>query len=147
MENQVPNQTIPTPTVNPVPQPVQTPQNSGNKIVDLLNNLPKKIMENKKVLIIVGVVFVIFIILILLASVITKNIKNAIIKRPVVNSPTPTPAEQITDPTKVSTVAGELSTFKDQLVNLKNQIDNLDVDQSRISPPSINFKINFEVKK
>lgn len=147
MENQTANQNNPSPSVIPNPPPVQAPQNSGNKIVDLLNNLPKKLMENKRIMMIIGIVFAVFIVLLMLVSLISKNVKNIVNKKTVEISPSPTPVEQVVDPTKISTVAGELSTFKDQLVNLKDQIDNLDINQSRLSPPSINFKINFEVKK
>lgn len=130
MENQ--------PTQTPITNPVTPP------IIPVVENKYSKYL-NKKTLKIVGIVFGVFLVLVILLSVITKNIKNIV--TPTNNSPTPTPEENIINPQNQSTVSGELAPNQIKLIDLKKQISELDIEQNRLKPPAINFKINFEAKK
>lgn len=94
---------------------------------------------DKKTLKMAGIAIAIFLVLALILSFIVKSIRS--IKVPS-DSPIPTPQESF-EPVPVSTESGELNIYRVQLRDLKTQIDNLDVDQSYLKPPAINFKINF----
>lgn len=134
MENSQPAQPIQNQV--PVQAPSPVPQ---NKVIEMLS----KFKFDKKKLIIIGAVFGIFLVLLILISVISKSVKNIV---SVKSTPSPTTSDVNIEPTPQSTVSGELSPYQTQLGDLKNQINSLDVYQSRIKPPEVNFKIDFQPK-
>lgn len=133
-----PNENVQAPSLTPVPDdPIV-------KDVNKLKSLFSKFNLNRKKLIIVGIVAGIFLVLIILISVISKNIQKVITPKV---SPTPTIEVVIPDPLKEASVSGELESSKVNLQDLRTQINDLDVNQSRLKPPSVNFKIDFQPKK
>ena len=66
-----------------------------------------------------------------------KNIK---INNPIKASPTPISQVQNT-PQSISN--DPITQIEQNLNDLKNQINNLDVKQSRLSPPTVNFDVKF----
>lgn len=133
-------------TAPPLIQP--TPPNLPDPVAKDMDKLKSilliiKSKFNKKVLIMIAMVFGVFLFLLILISLISKNIRKIV--NPA-NIPTSTPEVSI-DSNPQATVSSELVPEQNQLESLKEEINNLDIKQSRLKPPNVNFKIDFEAKK
>jgi hypothetical protein len=97
-----------------------------------------KFYQNKRVFLPVTI-SVGLMVLIILVGLLFGGKKTA---RTIKMTPSPTPAF-IQNTSAPSTGADTLSQIEQKLTDLKNQIINLDVKQSRLQPPAINFNIKF----
>ena len=142
MNDQNQNTTSP---VNPTPAPsaFDTPpeQPSWKLIIEQLKPLPKilwaKFYANKKIFWPITIAFGLIFFVLLLGLIFGKRGTKTIIS----NRPTPTPFI-LTTPI-ASPSAGVLLDSQKKLDSLKVQIQNLDVKQSKLTPPTINFDIRF----
>jgi hypothetical protein len=65
-------------------------------------------------------------------------------KSPSIIKVRPTPTPLIIEKTHTPPPSGDaVSQIETKLLDLKRQIDDLDVKQSRLQPPSVDFKISF----
>lgn len=136
MNEQIPN-------TNPVPpQPAKFGklQEFSNKIKKVLNPLwlkftQSKIYTNKKIFLPLSIAFCLIFLIILIGMIFGG--KGAGTQ----TNAGPTPVPQIS---QEATPSGDtLSQYEQKLTDLKSQINNLDVKQSRLQPPSLDFKISF----
>lgn len=106
-----------------------------SKALDLLKSLFTKFYLNKKIFFPVTIASAILVVVLIIGLVFGTN--KAQIDR---SSPQPNPASlNIVE----QTPASSLSKIQIELVRLKDQIQTLDVKQSRLSPPVINYEIRF----
>jgi len=127
------------PTMVAVVPPVQTPKISlmakiSSKIPPKMKEAFNKFYSNKKIFWPVSIVFGILFLTILVGLLFgSRNNGQTAPKK----SPTPTPQVQENAP--------EMSrgSTETKLNQLKNQINGLDFSQSRLKPPSIDFKVSF----
>lgn len=133
---------IPTtqPIVPPQTPPVSTPvpdwKNQLTRVKLTLMNIFNKFYSNKKIFWPVTIAFGLIIFLIVVGLIFGKRSGKAPIKLP-----TPTPFVQVTP--QASASGDILTTSGEKLNNLKNQINNLDVKESRLQLPVLNFNIKF----
>ncbi len=132
------NQTNPQSSPAPVPPAPEPYQNLiTQKLKNIAVNLFNKFYANKKIFWPVtgffGLVF-----LIIIMGLLFGNKKNSNIISPKI---TPTPF--ILSTPIASPSAGILGASGEKLIQLKTQIDNLDVRQSRLQPPTLNFDVKF----
>lgn len=124
-QNPIPNQT-------PINQPV-APTLMRPRFSDLLRDIFKKFRENKKLfrltVIILGIMFIIIVVGSLFS--VFRNQR----KPKTLASPT-------SQPTKIFENL-EANKNAEQLKNLKEKILNLDIYQKRLTPPTIDFKVDF----
>lgn len=164
MEEQQQNQhQNPSEVVQPVPQemqmPVQEPAHEGATPVspqqaskagfkNVLSNLMAKFKaapKNVKLLVIVVLVFVFSIILLLIAALATKGRSGQ--KVETVATPTPASESQllqveISNPSRYATDSGVLKIESDA-DNLSKEMDSVDLRQSNLRVPSLDFDIKF----
>lgn len=131
---------IPNPSLQ-VPPPAAPKTTVLDKVKEIYGRLPQKIRDflsrfysNKKVFLPISIALGLLILTLLIGLIFgTKGVQKQVISKPtptpvVEESPTPAPAK------------GGVET---QLKDLKSQTDNLDVNQKRLQPPAIDFKIDF----
>lgn len=96
-----------------------------------------KFYTNKKILWLIGLVFGLLLLIIIIGLIFGKKggSETGV-------SPTQTPASQAT-PEASPGQPNSLTEIEQKLSDLKTQINDLDVKQSRLQPPNINFKISF----
>lgn len=121
-------------------QEVSTPQIQSQETV-VKKDLITLLTENKKKIIILAFSIVIFILLLSLIIMITNNVKKVVNINPK-TSPVP---EETYQPLNTSIPGNETNSSpeKIQISELNNQINQIDKDQSKFTPPQINFKISF----
>lgn len=132
---------------NPVPTPTEvTKGNPFNEIIAKIKLFispfwqrftQTKFYTNKKIFYpIAGMFGLMFLIIIL--GLLFGN------RKPMVVRPTPTPTPITSEVIESPTPKGDaLSVIEQKLLDLKSQIDSLDIKQSRLQPPSMDFKISF----
>lgn len=119
------------------PQTALAPKNLLPKVRPLLAGLFQKFYSNKKVFWPVAAAFSLILFVIIIGLLFGK--RNA--QTPTVKLPTPSP---IIQSTPMATSSGNiLIDSQNKLNDLKNQINNLDVSESRLQPPTLNFDIKF----
>ncbi len=139
MNDQNTNQPIepslpPTPTPT-VPQPIAKTRlvdKISAKIPPKVKEALKKFYENKKIFLPVSIAFGL-----LLLTLIIGILFGSRGEAPQTVEATPTPKSQETG-TQESSASSET-----KLEQLKNQIEGLDIDQKRLQPPTVDFKIKF----
>lgn len=123
---------------NPLSNPISTAESSAPtpvlpKFFDLLKDVFKKFRENKKLfrlaVILLGAMFIIIIVGFFFS--VFKNRGGP----EVAVSPTPQPTQIFENP--------EANKNIEKLKNLKEKMFNIDIYQKRLSPPTINFKVDF----
>ena len=146
------NQPNPVPTAPPVlsppassvssssPLPPGKPVLLGNKLKDRFNSFPK----NTKIFVIVmGVTFLVLFVLVLFAAAFgkKKNVPQIIpTASPVSESPQP---EVILNASRYATDSGVLKIESD-LKDFQKQLDIVDVKQTDLSLPNLDFNIKFD---
>jgi hypothetical protein len=127
--------------ISPPIEPVQVPE--PNLFKKLYAKVPQKIKEglnkfyaNKKVFWPVTIAFVLIFMVIVVGLLFGSKTGIQIAKK----SPTPTPIVAATPQPEAQDL---LSILERKLNDLKFQIANLDVNQKRLQPPVINFKVSF----
>lgn len=128
--------------INPVsPQVTPTvPVDLGtilSNIKPFLSKLPAKFYSNKKIFWPVSIAFGLIFLVLILGLLFGK--RGAVVGTS--KSPSPSPTVQVTP--QASASGNILIDSQNKLNDLKTQIDNLDIKESRLSPPSINFDIRF----
>jgi hypothetical protein len=103
----------------------------------ILKSLWDKFYSNKKIFWPVSIGLGFLFLLILLAAVSAK------IRSTQTTRVTPSPSPFILSTPKASGSSDVLIKSQTKLEDLKNQINNLDVHQSRLTPPVLNFDIQF----
>lgn len=111
----------------------------STKLVPLLKDVGKKIYSNKRIFWLIVTLFSLMF-LITVVGVIFGN-KGGKTTQQVLPTPTATPFVQ--ENTQASPSGDILIDSQTELGKLKNQIKNLDVKQSRLQPPSIDFEIKI----
>jgi hypothetical protein len=132
---------VPINTNIPVPTPVPTKPNIfaqiWAKIPQKVRDIILKLYANKKIFWLVTGIFGLLILTLIIGLIFGNNgVKNT----PVSKLPTPIPTVQITP------IVGDVDTLtgiENNLKTLNNQIDTLDVNQSRLKPPTLNFDVKF----
>ena len=144
--NQDINQPQPPVTPIQVPPPIQTPQPITNtsvlgkytdKIKPILLNVFSGFYKNKKVFWPVSISCGLILLVIILGVLFGKKGPT----QNVVKLATPTPIVRSTP--QASSSGNVIIDSQNKLNDLKNQINNLDVNQSRLTPPTLNFNISF----
>jgi len=114
-----------------------------NKLKDAWLKIPERL---RKILRIVGIVFAVLLLLIIILSTVLK-LKN---KVPVEIKPTPVASfeplpsgEVIINPSRYATDSGVLK-IEEDLRNLEKELDNLQVNETNLLPPRLDFDINFD---
>lgn len=111
------------------------------KIKTYYFSLPLKI---KKLLIIAGGMLG-FLLAMLIIALVVKSISNRPVKRVVLPTPAvtalPTP-EELTNPSKYATDSAVLK-LEENLKDNENKLNNLDIKESKLYPPQLDFEINF----
>jgi hypothetical protein len=96
-----------------------------------------ELYANKKIFWLVTGVFVLLVLTLIIGLIFgNKGTKNT----PISKLPTPSPIVQSTP--KVGDI-DTLTGIENNLNTLNNQIDTLDVNQSRLKPPTLNFDVKF----
>lgn len=137
---------VPINTSVPIPTPIPV---KSNIFAQIWAKIPQKIKSiilkfsesglyaNKKIFwLLTGVLSLLFLTLIIGLIFGNKGTKNT----PISKLPTPTPIVQSTP--KVGDI-DTLTGIENNLNTLNNQIDALDVNQSRLKPPTLNFDVKF----
>lgn len=120
-----------------LPEKVSLLKNLWAKVPQKIKDMLLSFYSNKKIFwLVAGAFGLIFFTIILGLLFGSSKPKNQTAKM-VVN---PTPQSQETTAPKIKDALTETD---DRLKALKTKINNLDVKQSRISPPEINFKVSF----
>lgn len=144
MENQ--NQQNPIPTSVPTPpSPLQS-----NKLAKLKELIDAKLVnftpQQKKMIYIAGGVFTFAIVLLIIGSLVK------VLRGPQVVLPTPTPPEATSSPFPSVSGLGRPSIYATDSAVLKietgindagTRVDAIDVQQSQLRPPEINFFVSF----
>jgi len=98
----------------------------------------------KKLLIIAGGMLGLLLAMLIIALVV-KSISNRPVKRVVLPTPAvtalPTPVE-LTNPSKYATDSAVLK-LEENLKDNENKLNNLDIKESNLYPPQLDFEINF----
>ncbi len=144
MKDQSQNSNINIVPVEPAPVPVQTAPQAPmdwksllSKIRSMLINIFNKLYSNKKIFWPVSIAFGLIFLIIILGILFGKRNPNQNITK----LPTPTPTLQNTP--QASAFGDILINSQNKLNDLKNQINALDIKQSRFQPPTLNFNIKF----
>jgi hypothetical protein len=144
MNDQNQNTNVETPAQAPVTTPIETPQPMPtgwrlvlSRVKPLLISSFNRFYSNKKIFWPVSIVFGILFLVVVLGLIFgnrggTQNVSK---------TPTPTPTVQSTP--EASESGNVLTKSQSKLKDLKNQIINLDPEQSRLQPPNLNFDIKF----
>jgi len=109
----------------------------AEKIKITLINLFNHFYSNKKLFWPVSIAFGLILLLIVVGLLFGKRTKNA----GTIELPTPPPIVQSTPEASMS--GDILLDSQKKLLDLKNQINALDIKQSRLKPPTLNFNIKF----
>ena len=135
--------------IQEVAPPVQAPAPKISPLVSVLSKIsgliPQKTKDlwlkfysNKKIFVPVAAAFGL-VFLTIVAGLIFGSVKPTAVP----SKTTPTPWRQ-SGTSPQSTPGGDIVTdTENQLNSIKTQINNLDVKQSRLTPPSLNFEIKF----
>lgn len=114
-----------------------------NKLKDAWLKIPERL---RKILRIVGIVFAVLLVLVIILSTVLK-LKG---KVPVEVKPTPVASfgplpsgEVTTNPSRYATDSGVLK-IEEDLRNLEKELDNLQVNETNLLPPRLDFDINFD---
>ncbi|HKB88154.1 MAG TPA: hypothetical protein VKC53_00745 [Patescibacteria group bacterium] len=141
-QNQTVNQNpIPMPQVNVPPQ--ETPK-LGSDLKSLTEKIKllairglNKFYSNKKIFWPVSISFGLILLIIILGLLFgRKNLGQNM-------TPVPTPPPVIENTPEASSSGDILIDSQNKLSKLKIQINNLDINESRLKPPAINFDIKF----
>lgn len=134
--NQAPE--APIPTSPQVAQKVPFDWKSlPGRIKPFLISLFTKFYSNKKIFWLVSIIFGTLFLVIILGLLFGNRDKAPV----VLNTPTPTPI--ILSTPEASTSGDVIIDSQKKLNDLKNQINTLDPEQSRLKPPDLNFNIKF----
>jgi hypothetical protein len=144
MTDQIPNpitNNIPPP---PAPMPVEVAPKAPtdwklllSKVKPTLIELFGKFYSNKKIFRLVSVVFGLILLIIILGILVGKRSAG----QNTTTKTSPSPAVQNTPGASPS--SDVLTNNQIKLNDLKKQINNLDVKESRLKPPTLNFDIRF----
>lgn len=133
--NQPNTQAAPAPTASEA-TPVSSQLSIREKLKNIAINLFNKFYARKIIFWpVVGFLGLVFLIIVL--GLMFGRKKTA------VQEPRVTSTPFILSTPVASPSAGILGTSGEKLIQLKNQIDNLDVKQDRLQPPSVNFDVKF----
>lgn len=144
MPDQIQNpNTNPAPPTSSVP-PTQTPQPSVvgwrsvvEKIKPMLKTVFNKLYTNKKIFWPVSIAFGLIFLIIILGLLFGRR---GTVQNP---SKTPLPLPVVQTTPQATTSGNILIDSENKLNDLKKQINALDVKQSRLQPPTLNFDIKF----
>lgn len=128
---------------NKIANLLQPLQPVAGKLKDLWLKIPEKL---RKILRLVGIVFAIILFLMIVLSIVFNIKKPQSVKDKLspVASPQPTPeSEVITNPSRYATDSGVLK-IEEDLRNLEKELDNLQVNETNLLPPRLDFDINFD---
>lgn len=140
MENtQIPNTPPQIPVVPNVDQLAVDRQKFGElfkKFKEGLKVKLAKLLSNKKMVMLIGGIVGIMLLIIILGLIFGKKAR--------VPAPTAkTPLPSINTQSPIPSPGDTLGQNEVKLKNLKEQITNFDINQSRLSPPVVDFKISF----
>lgn len=147
INQQTNNQQIVKDNISPAGQTVKSKvinslQPVFNKFRDVWLKIPERL---RKILRIMGIVFAVLLVLMIILSIVLK-LKS---KVPVEVKPTPAASfellpsgEVITNPSRYATDSGVLK-IEEDLRNLEKELDNLQVNETNLLPPRLDFDINF----
>ncbi len=107
------------------------------KLKNIAVNLFNKFYSKKKIFWPVTVFFAVCLLIIVLGLLFGGKRKQPA----VTPTPSPTPFVEVTP--MPSPGIGVLKDSGDELIKLKNQIENLDVKQNRLQPPRVNYNVKF----
>lgn len=140
MENtQTPNTPPQIPVVPNVDQLAVDRQKFGEsfkKFKEALKASLAKLLRNKKMVILIGAITGFIILIIILGLIFGKKAKI-----PARTRATPSPSQNTQSP--IPSPGDTLGQNEVKLKNLKEEILNFDINQSRLSPPVVDFKISF----
>jgi hypothetical protein len=113
------------------------PKFTSGVIKTIMLNLWKKFYANKKIFWPVTIFFGLVLLIIILGLIFGRKPKQT----PILPQATEKPF--ILSTPIASPSAGILGESNQKLIDLKTQIDNLDVKQSKLKPPILNFEVRF----
>lgn len=119
--------------ITQIPSPEIAPVTQRQRLSDLLKDVFKNVRQNKKLMRLVIIILGIFVFIITTGLIYSFFGRNRSTATKVLATPTP-----IQDLNTV--VEDEIQT---KLKNLKQKILNLDIHQKRLSPPNLDFKVDF----
>jgi hypothetical protein len=139
MSDQNLNQNTPS-ELTPVSTLVELPSSKNNLIekykpilIDIFNKI-----YSKKIVFWLITIFLCIVFLIIISGSIYKNRRTVVIPT---SKPTSTPFIM---PTPTIIISEDfLSVFQEKLNKLKTQLDELDINQKRLQPPTLNFDVKF----
>ena len=136
--NEIPiNTNIPVPTLTPAPAKSNIFAQIWARVPQKLKDIMLRFYSNKKIFwLVTGVFGLLFLTLIIGLIFGNRGTKSTSVSK----LPTPTPIVQSTPKTgDIDTLTG----IENNLNTLNNQINTLDVNQSRLKPSTLNFDVRF----
>ncbi len=119
-----------------ITQPGSTPPPFKDRAVLIAKNIFNKFYSNKRIFWPVTIAFSLIILVTIIGLIFgTKSRSSQLVRV----TPTPTPQNGQEAPTSGNIVTDS----QNKLNSLKSQIDGLDVKESRLQPPTINFNVKF----
>ena len=137
MTEQILNPNIPvTPVAPPAPSPAW--KNILEKVRPLLTKFSEsRFYQNKKIFLPVSIAFGLVFLVLILGLIFGKRT----VSQPVTKTPSPSPTTIATP--EATTSGGILLDSKNKLKTYKDQIKSIDVKESRLQPPVIDFNIKY----
>jgi hypothetical protein len=137
MNNQIP---VTNSAVSPItPPPLDQPKTIKKNIKSIIINTFNKFKSNKRVFLPVSISLGLIFLIIVIGVIFGKRTTTQVVTK---NAATPTPIVQSSP--QATTSGDVLLTNQNKLNDLKNQINNLDIKEGELQPPTLNFDIKFE---
>lgn len=138
IENQIPNPDLNQPQQDQIP--VQSANSFISKIFQSLKNIFNKFYSKKKIFWPVTISIGLILLIILIGLVFGKrNLGNQ------KSQPLPTPVQTQATPGSTAT-PNQLTQIQLNLGKIKDQIQSLDVNQSQLTPPMVDYNISFQTQ-
>lgn len=135
MENQ-PIQPAPSTIPNQEPISAQTPVQIPQPPKNLLKETWEKIRSNKKLFWLLISLFSVIALIIIAGTIYKLAMGSGTKEKTIVQSPTPQATAQETE-------AKPLDLVQKEIDSLKSSVNDFDINQRRLTPPTLDFKISF----